>query len=475
MTTVTEERRSIRPVGLRTRISMAFAISGLILSVVLAGATMVLSREQFIEAREESAAAIAVNNAVRLNNQLTPDATVEDLPSMLDSLTSLEGSQPLVRLRADWLLAPEFGRGDIPGVLTALVEDGQPGQIRAIVAGRPQLVIGIPLPSFDAAYYVVVDLDGVADTLGSIRIILLSAGAATTLLGAVIGWWASRRTLRPLRRVSEAARAIAGGRLDTRLERQADPDLDNLVDSFNGMVEALETRIRRDARFASEVSHELRSPLMTLTTTVGVLEARRDQFSERSRTALDLLSQDLARFSRMVEDLLEISRFDAGAASLELTEINVSNFVHASLRAAHLDHVDVADGFGGRPVMIDADKRRLARVMANLLGNATHHGGGLTGVFMERDSEVVRIGIDDDGPGVPASEREQIFDRFSRGSSAGRRGGTSGAGLGLSLVWEDVRLHAGRVWVEDRYDGGSGARFVIELPLPLDGPEAATT
>ena len=90
MTTVTEERRSIRPVGLRTRISMAFAISGLILSVVLAGVTMVLSREQFIEAREESAAAIAVNNAVRLNNQLTPDATVEDLPSMLDSLTSLE-------------------------------------------------------------------------------------------------------------------------------------------------------------------------------------------------------------------------------------------------------------------------------------------------------------------------------------------------------------------------------------------------
>ncbi|MDG2907444.1 MAG: HAMP domain-containing sensor histidine kinase [Acidimicrobiales bacterium] len=475
MTAVAEPRNTLRPVGLRARISMAFAIGGLLLSVALAGATMVLSRGQLIETHEESAAAVAVSNAVRLNNQLTPDTTVEDLPSIVDSLTSLEGSQRLVRLRTDWLLAPEFGHGDIPGVLTAHVENGQPGQIRAIVAGRPQLVIGLPLPSFDAAYYVVFDLDGVADTLGTIRIILLSAGAATTLLGAVIGWWASRRTLRPLRRVSAAARAIAGGRLDTRLERQADPDLNTLADSFNGMAEALEARISRDARFASEVSHELRSPLMTLTTTVGILEARRDQFSERSRTALDLLSQDLARFSRLVEDLLEISRFDAGAASLELTEINVTNFVHASLSAAHLGDVAVTDGFGDRPAVIDGDKRRLARVMANLLDNATHHGGGLTGVFMERDAEVVRIGIEDDGPGVPTTERELIFDRFSRGSSGGRRGGDSGAGLGLSLVWEDVRLHTGRVWVEDRSDGGSGARFIIELPLPPDDPEEATT
>ncbi|MEE1563783.1 MAG: HAMP domain-containing protein, partial [Acidimicrobiales bacterium] len=326
-----EQRSTFTPIGLRARISLAFAIGGLVLSVVLAGVTMVLSREQLISTREESAAAVAVNNAIRLNNQLTPDTAFEDLPSIVDSLTSLEGSQPLVRLGDEWLLAPELGRADLPGMLTARIQDGQPGQMRTYVAGQPQLVIGLPLPSFNAAYYEVVNLDGVADTLGSIRFILLSAGAATTILGAIIGWWASRRTLLPLRRVRSAAEAIAGGRLDTRLERQADPDLDALADSFNGMAEALEARIRRDARFASEVSHELRSPLMTLTTTVGVLEARRDQFSERSRTALDLLSQDLSRFSRMVEDLLEISRFDAGAASLELTEINVANFVHASL------------------------------------------------------------------------------------------------------------------------------------------------
>ena len=157
-----------------------------------------------------------------------------------------------------------------------------------------------------------------------------------------------------------------------------------------------------------------------------------------------------------------------------MTEINIANFVHASLRSVHLEDVAVADGFGGRPVFIDGDKRRLARVMANLVRNATRHGGGLTGVSMERDIGVVRIGIEDDGPGVPPAEREHIFDRFSRGSSAGSRGGGSGVGLGLSLVWEDIRLHAGRVWVEDRSDGGSGARFVIELPLPDDDHAAVT-
>jgi signal transduction histidine kinase len=116
-------------------------------------------------------------------------------------------------------------------------------------------------------------------------------------------------------------------------------------------------------------------------------------------------------------------------------------------------------------MVINADKRRLARVIANLLDNATRYGGGPTSIAVEGDDTHLRISVEDSGPGVPEVERTAIFERFSRGSAGGRRGGDSGTGLGLSLVIEDVRLHGGRVWVEDRPDGLSGARFVFELPL----------
>ncbi len=133
--------------------------------------------------------------------------------------------------------------------------------------------------------------------------------------------------LRPLLDVGAAAEAIAGGRLDTRLTVGDDPDLDVLAVPFNHMAQALEDRIDRDARFASEVSHELRSPLMTLAASVEVLENSRDEMPERAQTALDLLSADVDRFQQLVEDLLEISRFDAGAIKLHLEEVLVAEMV----------------------------------------------------------------------------------------------------------------------------------------------------
>ncbi|HIM85820.1 MAG TPA: ATP-binding protein [Acidimicrobiia bacterium] len=123
---------------------------------------------------------------------------------------------------------------------------------------------------------------------------------------------------------------------------------------------------------------------------------------------------------------------------------------------------------GAEHLVINADKRRLARVIANLLDNASRYGGGPTSIAVESDDTHLRISVEDSGPGIPEVERTAIFERFSRGSAGGRRGG--GSGLGLSLVIEDVRLHGGRVWVEDRPDGLSGARFVFELPLHLEDP-----
>ena len=453
--------------GLGNRIAVLFAVGGLLVSILLALSTLVLTRRQLIESREGAAAAMAVTNATRLSNQLTPDSSIEDLQAIADSLTRLEGGQRIIRLGDDWLPAPELDHDDLPANLVRRLHDRTAGQVLAPVRDEPHFVVGIPLASFDADYYAVVDLVEVSDTLDDLRVILLGAGAATTALAALLGSWAARRMLRPLRRVRGAAEAIAGGRLETRLGPQADPDLDRLSDSFNEMARALEERIHRDARFASDVSHELRSPLTTLMAGVGVLQARRDELSERSRIALDLLVDDLERFNRLVNEMLEISGYDAGVAALDLTEVDLVRFLQAT--AAGEQNLTMVLPPGTRSLVIDADKRRLARIMANLLDNARRHGGGATTLVLEHDS-VIRIAVEDAGPGVPEHERREVFDRFARGSAGGRRGAGGGTGLGLSLVTEDLRLHRGRVWVEDRIDGRPGARFVLELPItPLEG------
>ena len=449
--------------GLRTRISLFFAVGGLLVSIGLSGATLVLTRQQLIDSRENAASAFASTNATRLSNQLTPESSVEDLPSIVDSMTKIEGSQRLIRIGNDWLPSQELNRDDIPRNILDRVDQLKAGQLRAEINGKTRLVLGIPLQVFDAAYFAIVDLTDLEETLDDLRIILFGAGAAVTSLAALLGWWISRRTLRPLRNVREAAEAIAGGRLDTRLIRQSDPDLDRLSESFNEMARALEERVHRDARFASEVSHELRSPLTTLKASVGVLESRKNELSARSKTALDLLSRDLERFNRLVSELLEISGYDAGAASLELEEVNVAQFIQAATR--NDSSITYLLPPNADSLVIDVDKRRLARTLSNLLDNARRYGYGATVIEVSASENTLQIAVEDAGPGISKDEREIIFDRFSRGSTSGQRGDDGGTGLGLSLVQEDVRLHGGKVWVENLKvtKSDTGSRFVIEL------------
>jgi signal transduction histidine kinase len=187
----------------------------------------------------------------------------------------------------------------------------------------------------------------------------------------------------------------------------------------------------------------------------------------------------VARFQSLVEDLLEISRFDAGAVRLHREQVLVAEFVRQAVSVSSVRDAPVKVTEKAEQLVIRTDKRRLARVVANLLDNARIHGmpanevdesGAAAEVLVseapgeQEDTAHVWISVSDHGPGVPAEERALIFERFARGTGAGRRGSTEGAGLGLALVDEHVRLHGGRVWVEDREDGLSGARFVIELP-----------
>lgn len=492
------ELRLRRPVRLRTRITVSFAFIAALASLIMSISTYSLARRNLLQQRERSSIQSAYVHARALQAALTSQSTDKgELSDALNSLGVGSGSAAIIRMPTseptehgsgpavdeDALVSQstrsEIVLDDVPMSLRADVDDGDPAMIRTAVGKETMLVVGLPLPSLEASgrigsYYEIVSLEDISSTLNTITIVLLITMIGTTVLGTALGWWISRGVLRPLGSIGLAAEAIASGRLGTRLEETSDPDLAKLVDTFNHMASNLEDRIERDARFTSDVSHELRSPITTLTASMGVLEARRDDIPDGpARAAIDLMTADLERFQQLVEDLLEISRYDSGAIRLELSEVRITELVDATLASRHT-RIPVQVEAGLEQAKVRVDKRRLSRVLANLLDNADKYGDGATGIEVSRSDDHVRIAIEDAGPGVPESDREVIFDRFARGSAAGRRSASSGGvGLGLALVSEHMHLQGGEVWLEDRPDGGPGARFVIEVGAVIESEPAA--
>ena len=467
--------------GLRARVTALFGVGAFALSAMMAGITYFAARQSFLNERQTAVQHQAFVNASLVQNSLrSPGVEVNQL---LESVDTLPGSRSVLLYQGQWYATSvSVGQSTIPAVERHLVLAGTPASQLFSAGGSPQVVVGVPLPAVHASYFEVFSLDELAGTLRTLAYALAAAALVTTAAGIGVGRWASGRALRPLGGITEAAVSIAGGQLDTRVEAGDDADLQELASAFNRMAANLQARIEREARFTSDVSHELRSPLTTLTTSVGVLEAHRGELDPRAQRALTLLDADLHRFKRMVDDLLEISRFDAGSAELSLDLVDPVELVRHSVlatapagpdgrRVPPAFPVEVAPGVAG--LRLEVDKRRFERVMANLVANAAAYAGGVTRVVIDRlppgdgsdggTATAVRVLVDDDGPGVPPADRTQVFERFYRGDRSGQRATSDGTGLGLSLVAEHVRLHGGAVWIEDAPSGG--ARFVVELPL----------
>ncbi len=489
----TPERRAhharlSKGLGLRARVTATFAIGAFALSAMMAGITYFTARQSFLNERQGADQRQAFVNASLIQNSLRSPGT--QVNQLIESVDTVPGSRSVLHTGGEWYATSiSVGQGAIPAEERSLVLAGTPSSQLISIGGTPQLVIGVPLPAVHAAYFEVFSLDELARTLRALAFALTAAALVTTLAGAALGRWASSRALRPLSDVTDAAVAIAGGQLDTRVDAGDDVNLQELASAFNRMTANLQDRIEREARFTSDVSHELRSPLTTLSASVAVLEGHRSELAPRAQRALDLLDGDLRRFTRMVDDLLEISRFDAGSAELSLDEVDPGELVRRSVEAS----ADVGeDGHRvvGPPVEIRpgveglrlrVDKRRFERVMANLMDNASLYAGGVSRVIVERHPAIesggpprtIRVIVEDRGPGIPQLEREHLFERFYRGSRAGQRASSRGTGLGLSLVAEHVRLHGGRVWTEDA--PAQGSRFVVELPLHPNASDAGSS
>lgn len=461
--------RPPRP-GLRARVLLMFMLGALLLAAFLAAAAYSFTRSSLVTQRDGSAVDAATSNAGEVNRSLM--AQPADASDAIGRLRERGVENVMILYRGGWTQgSPTYEPEQIPELLRQRVIDEQvASRMTTIIGNVPLIVIGIPLAGESGSYFEFVDLSDIDTTLNSVALSLLFAALITTMFGGVIGWFAAIRAVRPLGQAARAARLIAGGRLDTRLAPTDDHDLQILATSFNDMAAALQAKVERDARFASDVSHELRSPLMTLAASVEVMQARRPEMPERAQTALDLLVSDVSRFQGLVEDLLEISRFDAGAIRLHREDLHVAEFVRQAIAVSSMPDTPITVTERGETMVMQGDRRRLARVVANLIDNARLHGGGTPEVMVsEADNDGEPVGtawitVQDHGTGVPIEERQLIFERFARGAVAGRRSSSDGAGLGLALVEEHVRLHGGRVWVDDRRDGQPGARFVLELP-----------
>jgi two-component system, OmpR family, sensor histidine kinase MtrB len=304
---------------------------------------------------------------------------------------------------------------------------------------------------------------------------LVFFGVAAGLLLAIITTLAvaaSRPVLLPVRRLARAAQRMSGGDLSVRIQPRGRDELAQLVTSFNGMASALEDKVgeleqmeARARQFAGDVSHELRTPLTAMTAVVGILHEHPGLTGDAA-TAAGLVQQEVQHLNRLVEELIEISRFDAGTARLVTDDTAVANAVSRCLRARGWSSVgtDVAAGLTAR-----LDRRRFDVILANLVGNALRHGsppvtvkariqsGGLGG-------EQLAVEIRDHGHGLPPTAIPYIFDRFYKADTARAR--SEGSGLGLAIAWENARLHGGHIHAGNHPDGGA----VFTVSLPLDGP-----
>jgi signal transduction histidine kinase len=442
--------------GLRARVIAGFAAGALALSATMAFVSYEITRRSLLEERENTNVRAAYYDAAVVRSGIAATAT-PDVASVLRSVDTGDTRRALVQRSGQWYArnADSGVSGSVPVAVQQRAAQGRPTVQRIRSRGKPTLVVALPIAA-DTVFYEVDSMAELDHTLRVLTVVLTAVALGTALGGAALGWYASRYVMRPLVRVAEAAQEIAGGVSDARLDPAQEPDLARLTNSFNHMVDELSARLERDRRFAADVSHELRSPLQTLSAAASVLERRRELLDDRSATAAGLVAGEVARFQQLVDDLLVLSRGDKPA---ERTPVDVAELARSVCRQRGLGE-ELVSATGDTVWCVD--RRRFEQMLGNLLDNAAAYGGDATAVRLSLAGDDGSLEVDDEGPGVSPADKPVIFDRFVRGRAAGTRGDSAGTGLGLALVAQHAAAHGGTASVLDR--PGGGARFRVDLP-----------
>ncbi|RRR97624.1 MtrAB system histidine kinase MtrB [Glycomyces terrestris] len=360
----------------------------------------------------------------------------------------------------------------------------------------PYLVVGSYIDlSLDFELYAFYPLESQQDAISLLRTNLALAGVALVLLLGVIAALVTRLVVTPVREAARTSQRLAAGLLHERMEVRGSDDLARLAGSFNLMAENLQNQIRRleemsmmQRRFTSDVSHELRTPLATIRMAADLLYDNRDDFDPVTKRSTELLQHEIDRFEDLLQELLEISRFDSGFASLEVDAVDVGRIADDVVEGlSHLASecgVEVTVDRPARRVIAEVDPRRVQRILRNLVSNAIEHAEGRpVRVTVAESDTAVAVAVRDHGVGLKPGHADRVFDRFWRADPSRNRK-TGGTGLGLAISLEDAKLHSGTLQAVG--ERGKGTLFVLTLPLQagnrvitspiplrLDGPRSA--
>nr|WP_098465355.1 MtrAB system histidine kinase MtrB [Isoptericola jiangsuensis] len=362
---------------------------------------------------------------------------------------------------------------------------------------EPGVVVGSTVEVPSGGTFELYALYSLASQQETLRFVQRTLGVGALAILAMIGvltWIVTRQTVAPVRRAATAAAQLGEGRLDVRVPgSRGDDEMATLARTFNEMAAGLEEQIARmeelsaaQRRFVSDVSHELRTPLTTIRMAGEVIHGARDDLEPAARRSAELLQTQLDRFEDLLTDLLEISRFDAGAAELDVEQRDLRDVVTAVVDTAaplaERKEVFLSVAMPEHPVRADIDPRRVERILRNLVVNAVEHAEGKpVEVTVDGDDTAVAVVVRDHGVGLTVPELAHVFDRFWRADPARART-TGGTGLGLAISQEDARLHAGRLEAWGRPGEGASFRLTLprragialgESPLPLRGPSRA--
>ncbi|MET7461433.1 HAMP domain-containing sensor histidine kinase [Nonomuraea sp. NPDC005501] len=464
------------PIGLRARLVITFTLVAVTASVLVATIGFELAKTALVERAEDTAVDVVSRELDRITfpigrlrqGEASPTAqNLEQLGQALDG----PGRSVVVEYRDLIYADGPLTMDDVPNELYGRAKQNVVTQLR-VIGNELWLVVGSEVyrragstaEPTGLRTFVFFPLRDEQSQLAALRGKLTQGGASIVAIALVVALLSARQVLLPVRRLSAAAQALGQGRLDTRLPVHGQDELAELTSRFNDAAAALELSVSElraleamSRRFVADVSHELRTPLTAMTAVADVLNDEAERLPEDTAQAVRLVLREIERLRELIEHLIEISRFDAGTATLNLEPVNVSDAVQGCLEVRGWDEdvqVSVPPG-----LTVNLDPRRFDIIVANLVGNALKHGRAPVLVSARGTENGLEVKVRDHGKGIPPEALPHVFDRFFKAGAGRTR--SQGSGLGLSIARANAQLHGGTISVRPQ---SPGTLFTVWLP-----------